>query len=234
MICQHIPSKMLARLEKIEEGFIEQFSRQLVIDTALLIGDLRQNCLLQHCRSNKRYLLCQQYATTYSPTQHVCVGKFTALPYAQKSIDLVILPHVLEFSKQPQIILQEIVECLSDRGTVFLFAFSPTHQLFTQSQKNSSYTNLSVHKTKQLLLDAGLEIKKTHSFFSLLSSFSEATWLQGIDQIIAPYLPFLCHAYFIIAQKITVTSSLIPLKSYRQQPLTLALETNFTSQQESP
>ncbi|MGE5470853.1 MAG: class I SAM-dependent methyltransferase [Bacteroidota bacterium] len=50
---------------------------------------------------------------------------FTALPFAGQSIDLVVLPHVLEFSSDPHQILREIERVLIPEGQVIITGFNP-------------------------------------------------------------------------------------------------------------
>jgi SAM-dependent methyltransferase len=51
--------------------------------------------------------------------------EFTALPFAAHSTDLVILPHVLEFSDDPHQILREIERILIPEGQVVIIGFNP-------------------------------------------------------------------------------------------------------------
>lgn len=48
-----------------------------------------------------------------------------ALPVMAKSVDAVVLPHTLEFSRSPHNVLREINRILNDRGRLFVLGFSP-------------------------------------------------------------------------------------------------------------
>lgn len=50
---------------------------------------------------------------------------FTALPFASNSIDLIVLPHVLEFSDDPHQILREVERVLIPEGQVLILGFNP-------------------------------------------------------------------------------------------------------------
>lgn len=50
---------------------------------------------------------------------------FTDLPIAANSVDLVVLPHVLEFSADPHQILREVVRILVPEGQVVISGFNP-------------------------------------------------------------------------------------------------------------
>lgn len=47
------------------------------------------------------------------------------LPFAAKSVDLLILPHVLEFSSTPHDVFREISECIVPEGIVVIIGFNP-------------------------------------------------------------------------------------------------------------
>lgn len=232
MISQHVPAKLLTRLTKIEQEYIEQFSLCSAVDNALLIGNPLQIDLLKSCRSRHRHLLCEKYSHSRAQAAQVCVGAFNDLPYAKESMDLIILPHVLEFSNEPNIILNEAAECLSKSGTLLLFSLSPFSR-FDSNKTGAYFSPLSAYRAKQLLIDADLEVIATQSFFSLFGYASETKIAQFIDKIIAPHLSFLCNAYFIAAQKTTYTTTFTPIKSYVPQKFALALENSCSSQQEN-
>jgi SAM-dependent methyltransferase len=51
---------------------------------------------------------------------------FTELPFASQSLDLVVLPHVLEFSTDPHQVLREVERVLIPEGQVIICGFNPT------------------------------------------------------------------------------------------------------------
>jgi len=50
---------------------------------------------------------------------------YTELPFASQSIDLVVLPHVLEFSPDPHQVLREVERVLIPEGQVIICGFNP-------------------------------------------------------------------------------------------------------------
>lgn len=52
-------------------------------------------------------------------------GQFHQLPLANASVDLVVLPHTLDFAEQPQQVLREVERILIPGGRVVLLGFSP-------------------------------------------------------------------------------------------------------------
>ena len=53
------------------------------------------------------------------------IHDYCDLPFASQSIDLVVLPHVLEFSKEPHQILREVERVLIPEGQVIICGFNP-------------------------------------------------------------------------------------------------------------
>lgn len=62
----------------------------------------------------------------YGPApQVVVVHDFTELPFASQSLDLVVLPHVLEFADEPHQVLREVERVLIPEGQVIICGFNP-------------------------------------------------------------------------------------------------------------
>ncbi len=59
-----------------------------------------------------------------SGTAHLC-GEADALPFSAESLDVVLLPHVLEFSPDPHQVLREVDRVLIPEGHVVILAFNP-------------------------------------------------------------------------------------------------------------
>ncbi len=65
----------------------------------------------------------RQRANEFGAVDLLC--DFTALPFSAASIDLVVLPHVLEFHRDPHQILREIERILIPEGQVIILGFNP-------------------------------------------------------------------------------------------------------------
>jgi SAM-dependent methyltransferase len=53
------------------------------------------------------------------------VHDFTELPFATQSLDLVVLPHVLEFASEPHQVLREVERVLIPEGQLIICGFNP-------------------------------------------------------------------------------------------------------------
>ena len=58
-------------------------------------------------------------------TPIVVVHDFTELPFASQSLDLVVLPHILEFAEEPHQILREVERVLIPEGQLIICGFNP-------------------------------------------------------------------------------------------------------------
>lgn len=93
---------------------------------------------LQESRIKNRWLSCTSFSevsrcTSHSdnqgnPSSAICVSvlhRFEELPFASQSIDLVVLPHVLEFAESPHQILREVERVLIPEGKLIISGFNP-------------------------------------------------------------------------------------------------------------
>ncbi|GLR26775.1 MAG TPA: class I SAM-dependent methyltransferase [Limnobacter sp.] len=62
-------------------------------------------------------------ATPLSPPD--CVANFLELPFESQSLDLIVMPHVLEFSEDPHQLLREVERVLMPEGRVIITGFNP-------------------------------------------------------------------------------------------------------------
>lgn len=58
-------------------------------------------------------------------TPVVVVHDFAELPFASQSLDLIVLPHVLEFAPEPHQVLREVERVLIPEGQVIVCGFNP-------------------------------------------------------------------------------------------------------------
>ena len=65
----------------------------------------------------------KEYDNTAKPL--VVIQEFEELPFETASIDLVILPHVLEFAAEPHQVLREVERVLIPEGQVIICGFNP-------------------------------------------------------------------------------------------------------------
>jgi len=86
------------------------------------VDALRENRMpLRFCASDR--LLERNPANGDTPVS--AVTHFEELPFASQSIDLVVMPHVLEFADEPHQVLREVDRVLVAEGHVVITGFNP-------------------------------------------------------------------------------------------------------------
>ncbi len=84
---------------------------------------------LQANRMPHRWLAVP-HGSAYGPdvphTQAALVTDFVALPFPEASLDLLVLPHTLEFSADPHATLREVARVLVPEGRVVICGLNPT------------------------------------------------------------------------------------------------------------
>jgi len=144
-------------------------------------------------------------------------GNFHELPFLSDSVDVVLLPHVLEFDSQPQKILQEIYTALVPEGHVLILGFNPYSlwglNKYLRRKKTLPWRGhfRSAAQVCRWLKHMGFTIEEQSSLFFRVPYKTEKAlkknfFLEAIGRLLWPS----CGAvYFIIAKK-TVTK-LMPI-----------------------
>ncbi len=89
------------------------------------IDALRDNRMpLRFCASD-RLLDAKLYANNGQHTQVAVINRYEELPFATASIDLVVMPHILEFAQEPHQVLREVDRVLVPEGHLVISGFNP-------------------------------------------------------------------------------------------------------------
>ncbi len=89
---------------------------------------------LNENRIKNRWLSCTDFSETKKnppeplSTSSISISishRFEELPFASQSIDLVVLPHVLEFAESPHQVLREVERILIPEGKLIISGFNP-------------------------------------------------------------------------------------------------------------
>lgn len=145
---------------------------------------------LQESRIKNRWISCTACSETQrhspSPLSVSVLHRFEELPFASQSIDLVILPHVLEFAESPHQILREVERVLIPEGKLIISGFNPAslwgiRQAFgrvTGAHFLPEYAEfISLPRIKDWLKLLGLETSRGH-FGCYRPPCKTAQWLN--------------------------------------------------------
>lgn len=131
------------------------------------------------------------------------------LPIACGSLDLVLLPHVLEFAQQPHAILREVERVLMPEGSLIISGFNP-HSLWGLHRtlvRRRGYPwcghFIALYRLKDWLSLLGFEVTGG-SFAAYAPPFQQRKWLARSDLIEAAgnkWWPVSGGVYFLHAAK---------------------------------
>ena len=136
--------------------------------------------------------------SSYKDVFSIC-GDFTDLPFLPNSVDLFIMPHILEFVAEPQLLIQEACEALALDGRLIIMCFNSfslweIYHLFADKKippwMGSFY---SAGQLKKWLLECNMTIQSSHSFFYRWPSASARVlqnllFLEGLGSQLCPGL----------------------------------------------
>lgn len=225
------------RLLQKEADALQQILPQLFGYHLLQIGSIGEGCLLESSRIMHRCILTTTTSVTHLACSHVYAA-VTALPFAQDSLDVVVLPHTLEFEENPQEILREVERILIPEGYVVILGFNPIslwgmwHWLRARYKPAAPWCGrfLPLLRLKDWLALLDFEVKDQRTFFYALpfhnDRFKNFTIL--LEKMGAHWLNNFGAVYLIVAKKRVVTLTPIKPKWWPKQTLvTGAISTHF-------
>ena len=114
-------------LFKIEKNILKKQLEHLFGYNLVQLGclDISHDSLILHSKISNQFIF-ESIASADKVSQSSSVNtSFDELPIQNNSIDLIILPHTLEFEEYPHQILREVERVLMPEGKLLLFAFNP-------------------------------------------------------------------------------------------------------------
>lgn len=138
------------------------------------------------------------------------IGSYTDLPFFPDSIDVALLPHVLEYADTPEEILAEVYQALIPQGHIVILGFHPwstwglarywpgqREKLALPHKLHSSY------RVRSWLAKMGYQVMDHETLF-FRPPLNSSKWLrrlkfiEGVGQLLWPYLG---GVYLIVAKK---------------------------------
>jgi SAM-dependent methyltransferase len=145
---------------------------------------------------------------------------FDALPFANQSLDLVVLPHALELARDPHLLLREVERVLVPEGRVMIIGFNPASLWGLRQRLGHTRRAVGLGRRSPLFLPrAGefLNYWRLRDWLRLLSfeieggrfgcyrpPYASARWLERsawIEQLGERWWPVLGAVYFLVAVK---------------------------------
>lgn len=107
-----------------QQARLEMLTADIFGFNAIQIGMPQVNALEAN-RMPNRWLTDTHLPADDAPAPIVVVHDFAELPFASQTLDLVVLPHVLEFAIEPHQVLREVERVLRPEGQVIVVGFNP-------------------------------------------------------------------------------------------------------------
>ena len=107
-----------------EQARLDELTADIFGYNAVQIGMPHFDTLAAN-RMPNRWVTDSRLASVEGARQVVLVHDFAELPFASQSLDLVVLPHVLEFATEPHQVLREVERVLIPEGQVIVCGFNP-------------------------------------------------------------------------------------------------------------
>jgi len=193
-----------------EQKLLDKLTADIFGFNALQIGLPQINCLAASRMPNK--WIANDILLPHSPNQIALIHDFEDLPYETQSLDLVVLPHVLEFAAEPHQILREVERVLIPEGRLIVCGFNQTslwgarqtlgrisgHHFFP---RNGEF--ISLLRLKDWLKLLNMEVDRGH-FGCYVPPINSPKWLQRfhfLETAGQRWWPVLGAAYIVQAVK---------------------------------
>jgi len=145
-----------------------------------------------------------------NPTKYTrVVGEADSLPIDTHSVDIVIMPHTLEFEENPHQVLREVNRVLRPEGIVLLMGFNPwafwhLPRFLPKAKRKTPWNGHFISRYRVIdwlkLLNFEIEVSRGCCLFPLLKK-EKSTKLQIAFEKVLAYLPFVPAAYFVMGVK---------------------------------
>ncbi|PHS72152.1 MAG: SAM-dependent methyltransferase [Cycloclasticus sp.] len=167
------------------------------------------------------------------------VGEAESLPIDTHSVDIVIMPHTLEFEENPHQVLREANRVLKPEGIVLLMGFNPwafwhLPRFFPKAKRKTPWNGHFISRYRVIdwlkLLNFDIEASQGCCLFPVRKK-PLGDYKQSVIEIIAAWLPFLPAAYFIMGVKrVSGATSVFHLQDLKERFISkpIAKATNKT------
>lgn len=215
------------RLLSEETDALQQILPDLFGYHLLQIGSMGTDHHLESSRIMHRCILNQSVQLTDNSYSNI-YALANALPFAQDSLDVVILPHILEFEDRPHEVLREVERILIPEGHVIILGFNPFSlwgilRWFMARRHAAPWCGrfLPLLRLKDWLTLLSFELKKQQTLFFALPFHNDRfkNYTKLLEKIGSRWTGNFGAVYILIARKRSATLTPIKSRWQLQQPL---------------
>lgn len=204
------------RLLESEQRLLDDVLPQLFGYHLIQLGSPTDNDLLRNSRIHHRSIVDECPA---SP-RVTCCAAVDALPIDSDSVDVVVMPHTLEYANNPHQVLREVDRILIPEGHAVIMGFNPwslwgAWRLAAKFGDNLPWNGhfRSVARIKDWCKLLGFDTLSCHHYFYRppINSNSVMSKLQFMDRVGDKWQPPFAAAYLLLTKK--RESMLTPIRS---------------------
>lgn len=211
------------RLEKQEQALLDEVLCDLFGYHLLHVGHPGQMGYLRNSRVRHRMVMDVCGEAGGEGNAYFC-GAPHALPVRGDSLDVIVLPHILEFSEHPHEVLREVDRTLVPEGHVVILGFNPA-SIWNLWRRGAGWRGrlpwcghfIRISRLRDWLSLLGFEVVATRYYFYRPPLQNEGLLrrLRFIERVGRRLWPILGGGYVLVARKEVMT--LTPIRP-RWQP----------------
>lgn len=167
------------------------------------------------------------------------IGNAQEMPIETHSVDIVILPHSLEFQEDPHQVLREVNRILRPEGIVLLLGFNPwaiwhLPRFLPRAKNKTPWNGRFISRSRVIdwlkLLNFSIDKNQGYCFFPLVH-YQPSHQAKIILESIAAWFPVMPAAYFLVGVKrVTGSTPIFHLRDIKERFISPIIEpTNKTS-----
>jgi SAM-dependent methyltransferase len=189
-----------------EQSLLDQLTTDIFGFNALQIGLPQMDCLAASRMPNK--WIANDVVMPHSANKVALLQNFNELPFDTHSLDLVVLPHALEFAEEPHQVLREVERVLIPEGQVIICGFNKASLWGMRQAVGSKILPragefISFLRLKDWLQLLNMEVGRVH-FGCYAPPLNNQAWLQRfrcMENAGQRWWPFFGAAYVVQAIK---------------------------------
>lgn len=217
-LCAWFDQPLGRSLQAIESHRLREIWPHLYGTMALQLGWIGNMDFMDGCVAPTRIIL-DLPGTGVNPPPAVVLGQPEMLPFETRSVDLVLLPHTLEFCADPHLVLREVQRVLSPEGYAVILGFNPfslwgLRRLFARASGRTPWCGrfLQLARIKDWLKLLDFELTRGSMLYYRPPLHNEALMdrLYFLDKIGDRWWPMAAAVYLLVARK--RVAGMIPLR----------------------
>ena len=214
---RRVPGRLVLRAERSQ---LDALLPSLSGDRIVQVGCVGHPALLSSSSMPHRIVLDTDVdASDIDPHLY---ARADALPFQTESLDVLVLPHTLEFARDPQGVLQESDRVLVPEGHLIIIGFNPwglwgIWRWLRRQRDEVPWCGhfLGLSQLRKWMIPLGFRIIRTRHFFFRPPSQQEnllrmLSWLEGLGRW--RFFPVGGALYLVVAQKRVTTLTPVRLR----------------------